>query len=101
MYKQGIQELEQALNINIDPNGENNSIIIFCFWFISITCLDTRAVDLHAKTRRNLAMARERVDVLGRIEHIPIRLFFLFFIPRKIDNKTQKTFDITTCTLCK
>ncbi|CAF0844408.1 unnamed protein product [Adineta steineri] len=45
LYKQGIRELEKALNVNIDPNN-------------------SRAVELHTKMRKNLTMARERVNVL-------------------------------------
>ncbi|UJR08660.1 hypothetical protein I4U23_012919 [Adineta vaga] len=47
LYRQGIAELEKALNISVDPN-------------------DNRAVELHAKMRRNLSMARERVDILQK-----------------------------------
>ncbi|CAF2446804.1 unnamed protein product [Rotaria sp. Silwood2] len=45
LYKQGIRELEKAVNLNVDSK-------------------DTRAVELHAKMRKNLAMARERVHIL-------------------------------------
>ncbi|UJR37537.1 hypothetical protein I4U23_030239 [Adineta vaga] len=45
LYKKGIRELEKAVNLNIDPNN-------------------SRAVELHAKMRKNLTMARERVNVL-------------------------------------
>ncbi|CAF5161430.1 unnamed protein product, partial [Rotaria magnacalcarata] len=45
LYQKGIDELEKAINLNVDPN-------------------DNRAVELRTKMRRNLAMARERVQVL-------------------------------------
>ncbi|CAF0956865.1 unnamed protein product [Adineta steineri] len=48
LYKQGIQELEKALNLTTDPN-------------------DTRAIELHKKMRKNLIMAQERVDALQKI----------------------------------
>ncbi|CAF0949618.1 unnamed protein product, partial [Adineta ricciae] len=46
LYKQGIQELEKALSLPVDSTN-------------------TRAVELHGKMRRNLTMARERIDVLS------------------------------------
>ncbi|CAF0779614.1 unnamed protein product [Rotaria sp. Silwood1] len=50
LYKQGIRELEKAVNLNVDPK-------------------DNRAVELHAKMRKNLAMARERVHALQDLLH--------------------------------
>ncbi|CAF1139584.1 unnamed protein product [Rotaria sp. Silwood1] len=48
LYKKGIEELEKAINLNIDPN-------------------DQRALDLRTKMRKNLAMARERVEILQKL----------------------------------
>ncbi|CAF2920030.1 unnamed protein product [Rotaria sp. Silwood2] len=48
LYKKGIENLETAINLNIDSN-------------------DNRAIELRTKMRRNLAMARERVEVLGKL----------------------------------
>ncbi|CAF0819776.1 unnamed protein product [Adineta ricciae] len=48
LYKQGIQELEKALSLPVDSTN-------------------TRAVELHGKMRRNLTMARERIDVLNKL----------------------------------
>ncbi|CAF1154515.1 unnamed protein product [Rotaria sordida] len=48
LYKKGIEELEQAINVNIDPN-------------------DNRAIELRTKMRRNLAMAHERVEILQKL----------------------------------
>ncbi len=62
LYKRGIQELETAMNITVDPNGKK---IFFFFLFIQIT--DNRAVDLHTKMRRHLHLARERVEALRKL----------------------------------
>ncbi|CAF1000656.1 unnamed protein product [Rotaria sp. Silwood1] len=48
LYKKGIEELEKAINLNIDPN-------------------DQRALELRTKMRKNLAMARERVEILQKL----------------------------------
>ncbi|CAF1119216.1 unnamed protein product [Adineta ricciae] len=45
LYKKGIRELEKAVNIYIDPSN-------------------SRAAELNAKMRKNLTMARDRVNVL-------------------------------------
>ncbi|CAF2171856.1 unnamed protein product [Rotaria magnacalcarata] len=47
-YKQGIRELEKAVNLKIDPQ-------------------DNRAMELRGKMRKNLDMARERLHVLRRL----------------------------------
>ncbi|CAF0802335.1 unnamed protein product [Rotaria sordida] len=74
LYKQGIRELEKAVNLNVDPK-------------------DNRAVDLHTKMRKNLAMARERVhvlqDLLRKENAIPAKAQAVPPKPRHIPTKAQ------------
>ena len=42
-------------------NANHFVLLIYTLW------IDNRAVELHAKMRKNLAMARERVNVLGMV----------------------------------
>lgn len=65
LYKQGVRELEKAVNLNIDPNGNWRHYLSFSFYSF-LWSIDNRAVELHGKMRKNLAMARERVHVLRR-----------------------------------
>ncbi|CAF4190793.1 unnamed protein product [Rotaria sordida] len=67
LYNKGIEELEQAINVNIDPN-------------------DNRAIELRTKMRRNLAMAHERVEILRKSmvsckDVLCPMLVFLFICP--------------------
>ncbi|CAF4714079.1 unnamed protein product [Rotaria socialis] len=70
LYQKGIDELEKAINLNVDPN-------------------DNRAVELCAKMRRNLAMARERVQVLQKsIKKEPTPLAKAHILPTKMNHPT-------------
>lgn len=65
LYKQGIQELERGVNLSVDPNGKKKTLKWISSYLI-IWIIDNRAVELHAKMRRNLNMARERVEALRK-----------------------------------
>ncbi len=65
LYKQGIQELEKAVTLPVDPNGKNKIENVFFVSFIWI--IDNHAVELHTKMRKHLSMARERVDALRKV----------------------------------
>ncbi|CAM4743094.1 unnamed protein product [Rotaria magnacalcarata] len=70
LYQKGIDELEKAINLNVDPN-------------------DNRAVELRTKMRRNLAMARERVQVLQKsIKKEPKPLSKPHILPAKMNRPT-------------
>ena len=70
LYKQGIQELDKAVHLHVDPNG-NTSFVSDDRRKAHLNHLDSRTVELHEKMRRNLTMARDRVKFL--------RMSFLFF----------------------
>ncbi|CAF2099282.1 unnamed protein product [Rotaria magnacalcarata] len=69
-YKQGIRELEKAVNLKIDPQ-------------------DNRAMELRGKMRKNLDMARERLHVLKGLIHtdnaVPVKVHA---IPTKAQQPT-------------
>ncbi|CAF1364033.1 unnamed protein product [Rotaria magnacalcarata] len=69
-YKQGIRELEKAVNLKIDPQ-------------------DNRAMELRGKMRKNLDMARERLHVLQGLIHtdnaVPVKVHA---IPTKAQQPT-------------
>ncbi|CAF2092591.1 unnamed protein product [Rotaria magnacalcarata] len=71
-YKQGIRELEKAVNLKIDPQ-------------------DNRAMELRGKMRKNLDMARERLHVLQGLIHtdnaVPVKVHA---IPTKAQQPTTR-----------
>ena len=77
LYKQGIRELEKAVNLNVDPNGTMFILIVFS---ICTLLIDKRATELHAKLCKNLAMARERVHALRKLIIFFLYNFYLFFL---------------------
>lgn len=82
LYKQGIREFEKAVKLNIDPNG--SLFIPSLLVHVYAPPIDNRATELHAKMRRNLAMARERVNVLRRSPSLVYSDNFLLSFSQKI-----------------